>query len=312
MLRIKIFLSTILLSASLHSYSIEADVGIGYRQDRLNWNFDGGAPGPNILSELKWKHVEMVDYYGQVRAFLPFKLYARATGNYGSIFSGKNTDWDYRGEDRTEPFAYAVNKAGRGEAFEISVAGGVVLPKLIPYTTIVPIIGYALQEQHFQLYDGVQVFYLGNYAPNTPLPDLASNYRAKWYTPLVGFDLFFVPNSRWKIIATGEWHWGAYRGTGYWNLRTDLYSDFRHLSNGAGGLLRLQVICNVWRGLTCGLMGECVAMHAGRGLNQVDILQPILDDIGSYVGSRIVTAEGGLNGAHWQSWQIVFTGGFDF
>lgn len=311
MLRINAVILSLILFAHVHTYSIEGDVGIGYRQDRLNWNFDGGRAGPNILSELKWKHLEMVNYYGQLRAFIPIISYVRLTGNYGSIFSGKNYDYDYHGDDRTDQFAYAINKADRGEAFEISAAIGYPF-RLIPYLTIVPLIGYAQQEQHLQLYDGVQVFYIGNYADNTPLPELASNYRAKWYSPFIGVDIFFARNNRWKIIATGEWHTGTYRGTGYWNLRTDLLSDIRHSANGYGAVLRLQGIYRVWNKVTVGLVGESITMHTRRGLNEVDILDHTFGTLGEYVGNHVVTAQGGLNGVHWQSWRIILTTGFDF
>jgi hypothetical protein len=313
MLRINTLIFFILTACSAHGFSLEGDVGVGYRQDRLNWSFDGGSRGPNILSELIWENLKMVNYYGQVRTTVPYLGYMRATGNYGSIYNGENFDWDYREDNRQSPFAYAENKADRGEAFEVSFAIGRALPGLIPYVTIIPLIGYSWQEQHLQFYDGIQVYYLGNNYDNTPLPDLASNYRAKWYTPFIGVDLFVMPSSRWKIIATAEWHWGQYRGTGYWNLRTDLLSDIRHsASNITGGVFRVQGLYCLYKNATIGIAGECVTMHTWNGLNQVDISEALFDTFGQYIGSRIVTAEGGLNAVHWQSWRLIATAGFDF
>lgn len=310
---LKKIITTISFSLSAftaHAYTIVGEVGAGYRQDYLNWNIDGGASGPNILSELKWKDLQMINYYGQLRLTLPIISFIRVTGNYGTVFSGKNTDWDYHGDNRTDPFGYAVSNAGKGEAFEISGAWGRAFSGLIPGTTIIPLVGYSLQEQHLRFYDGLQVFYYDT--ENSLMPDLASNYRAKWYTPFVGLDLIITPSDRFELYTTAEWHTGTYRGTGFWNLRTDFLSELRHHAYLDGVVLRLQANYKWNSRLTTGILGEHINMITGKGINQVDINGPIYDAFGDLIDFGPVTAQGGLNKVQWGSWRILLTSRFNF
>lgn len=312
LLQLVFVVTSLTTSETAFAFSLEGDIGVGYRKDAVDWNFAGGPGGPNILSELKWNNLCMVNYYGQLRVSMPVLNYARLTGNYGSIFNGTNTDWDYNGDDRTDPFSHAINKADKGEAFELSAAIGWPLPRWIEALSIVPLIGYSQQEQHLQLYDGFQALYVNSPFNNTSIPDLASNYRAKWYTPFIGVDLFYRLRNKWKIIATGEWHGGRYCGEGFWNLRTDFLSDIRHRAYISGVVLRLQGLYNYLNFYTLGLIGEYTYMRTGRGINQVDISQSQYDFSGQFLGNQQVTAEGQLNGVHWHSWRIILTTGFDF
>lgn len=288
---------------SAYSYSLQGDAGIGYRHDNLHWSLNGGAQGPNVLSEMKWKDLRMINYFGQLRLYAPFISYVRLTGNYGTIFNGACTDIDYRGDNRSNPFSYALCDASKGEAFELSAAIGQVFD-WIPYLTIIPLVGYSVQEQHLRFYNGA--------LNNIPMPELASNYRAKWYTPYLGADFVFKPTGRLKIIGTGEWHWGWYRGTGYWNLRTDFLSEIRHKATGSGVLFRLQGIYSIWSSLTCGITGEYTAMETRPGVHQVDVNEPLLNSIGEFVQDQAVVSSGVLNEVDWYSWRIMITSGFDF
>lgn len=307
----RLFLIILLsMGGSAYGYSLEGDVGIGYRQDGLHWSMGGGSQGPNILSELKWKNLSMINYFGQLRVYAPFISYVRLTGNYGSIFSGRNTDSDYNGNNRTDLFSYAICDAGRGEAFELSAAIGQTF-NWIPYMTLIPLLGYSVQEQHLQFYDGIQVFYLGN-TINAPFQGLASNYRGKWYTPFLGLDLNLKPTENLQIIGTAEWHWGWFRGTGHWNLRTDFLSDVRQKATGSGALARVQGIYTFWKCLTCGLACEYISMGTRPGTHGVDVNQPIIGPLGEITGNQTVFAGGKLNEVHWRSWRIMITGGFNF
>lgn len=291
--------------------SAEFTAAAGYRYDTFDWSISGGSEGPNILSELEWDDLRMVNYYGQLRLRGGQAFYLRVTGNYGDIFHGKNIDSDYDGDNRTEIYAQSVNKAGRGEAFEISGALGLFQRRIGSCIVLAPVGGYALQEQHLHLFDGVQLFAPG-YPDNTLLPNLNSTYRAKWCTGFVGVDVDAIISNSLRAFATAEYHFGPYRGIGHWNLREDILSDFKHNAYGTGWAMRLNLNYRLYHCVSCGLVGELITFQTGGGKDITKIEEVVFDNLMNPTGTELVTVTTPFNSAHWHSYRIMASIGIDF
>ena len=97
---------------------INIDVGIGYRQDDVRWSIAGFDDTPNILSEIKWKNLQMLEV-GARASYVSCRNYVvQLEGDYGYICSGVNVDSDYAGDDRTDLFSRSRNNAGKGYVYE--------------------------------------------------------------------------------------------------------------------------------------------------------------------------------------------------
>src|SRR5437879_6168908 len=93
-----------LLNASVatkQNSDIQTDLEIsqGYRRDSLTWNISGLNGYPNIISELKYKKIDV--YSTRVNAAISKDNYfAKALFGYGVVINGKNRDSDYLDNNR--------------------------------------------------------------------------------------------------------------------------------------------------------------------------------------------------------------------
>lgn len=232
-----IFLS--LAAGRLHSIDFSSDfsLGLGYRQDHFDWHIGLEHDGPNVLSELKWKDLQMFQVSGTLRALLCNAIYFRGKADYATIFHGSVTDTDFEGRNRTFPYLKSKSSANKGEAFDLSAGLGYEFTLFCERFTFCPLAGYSLQEQHLRMYNGrllldaddpdFQPFYFSG---------LHSNYRAKWYTPWVGFDVSYTFDCDLVYYGEFEYHWGNYKGTGHWNMRDEFTDDFDHSGRAHGGV----------------------------------------------------------------------------
>jgi len=291
------FLHLIPLQANL---SITTDVGLGYRQDNLDWSIAGYNNEPNILSELKWRNITSCEISG-VLALAYDCLYLRANADYGRIFSGHNRDSDYDENDRTAEFSRSRAVSDKGEVFDLSAGIGWQFP-CGPFTCT-PLVGWALDEQHLRDRKLVQIFdtdypdYVG------PVYGMNSNYRAKWEGPWLGADLSYQALCSLLLNGTFEYHWTDYNGTGHWNLRREFLRDFEHKSKGHGllGSFAAEYFQN--ENLSFGLIGVYRKFTAQRGRDRKFILFQLRETDGSVIDIP-VQLDTPLNGVHWKSYSL--------
>lgn len=235
----------------VHRSGAVLDLGIagGYREDRLDWNIAGDSRGqnPNVLSELKWRNLEIGQVKLQSKFTLPRWFHFRGSAGYGWIANGDNRDADYLGDDRTFEYSRTDNHADQGSVWDFSAAAG--YPFAFGREIVIalrPLIGYSYHRQNLSITDGDQTIATPGLTQNAgPFAGLDSHYDARWYGPWAGVELGVeaaVPDGfirRVEGFLAGEVHRADYRAQADWNLRQDLAhpNSFRHRANGVGYVL---------------------------------------------------------------------------
>jgi hypothetical protein len=217
----------------------------GYRIDDFDWNIAGDITGnnPNILSELTWSDLEILQLEFDLTRIFPNKLVLKGEIAYGFIFDGDNQDSDYFGDNRTAEFSRSNNDTGDGHTTDASIGLGYFIPIVPDTVMLIPLIGYSFHLQRLEITDGVQTIATPPLTPNLgPFAGLDSSYDADWYGPWGGLELNLRIDNKerdslaHKFILSFEYHWVDYDAEANWNLRTDLDhpKSFEHEADGSG------------------------------------------------------------------------------
>jgi len=208
-----------------HAVEVERDLtlGLGYRNAELNWNIAGALDGtsPNVLSELKWYEMQMVEVNAASELRVGKHVLARGRANYGEVVDGHNQDSDFVGDNRTGEFSRSNNK-GDGQAGEGSVGVGYQFwwydSSVGRYARIVPQVGYAWRGQYFNITDGRQTLPA---SAAGPIDNLNSSYDAEWQGPWLGLTLDMDAGEDTRLRLDFEYHFTDYHAEANWNLRDD-------------------------------------------------------------------------------------------
>lgn len=294
----KFILITILSLFSLNAS--ELNLQGGWRRDELKWSIAGFQDTPNILSELTWDDLNIALVSGRAILDLPVGLIIKAEGDYGKILSGEVQDSDYFGDNRTIEFSRSNSDAGKGEVYDLSAAVGYPLMDYELFS-LVTYGGYSSHHQNLRIYNGRQTVESDFSPPIGPIPGLDSKYDARWSGPWVGAE---ADINLWDVLlsVTYEYHWGRYRGKGFWNLRQDLVGGFTHTADMHGNVLkaRIEKLFNCW------LLGLEVSGQEWRSQDGHDETPFIDPEVGLVIGQTK------LNPVKWRSIAIQATAGIMF
>ncbi len=256
-------------------------VSAGIRRNDFDWNIASDITGtatPNILSELTWEDVTVLELKGKVRHVVPvetpiidggFHMEAGITG--GITVGGDNQDSDFNGDNRTLEFSRSNNSASTGSTIGLSTAVGykiqvsgssqkarAILTSRRPKTAR----GRAKRARALReaLNDPAPTISLtpligfgwdqhtynvtgGNQTiPATgPFGGVDSKYIAEWYGPFIGLETEFAGKKN-MLRLRGEYHDLTYYGEAVWNLRAGFRQDpsFVHEADGDGILLNAE------------------------------------------------------------------------
>lgn len=262
----------------------------GYRQENLQWSIAGNANGqhPNILSELRWQGVAgpVTGLQLQHQFFNRWQL----EGVYEHTFylSGKVTDTDYGGNNRTGIVYAQQFNAGKGGANQWLAGLGYRIP-LTNTGAITPSAGYGRYHQ--------ALYVAGTTAP---LSGLNSSYKTTWsglYTQL----LYATSLSKKISLHAGvRYHQVRYKARANWNLIREFShpESFRHTANGYGLNIHTALLFRVSHKQSIGMKGSYARWQTGRGIDALYLAS----------GEQEQTQLNEVRSANWQvmvAWRIT-------
>lgn len=227
-------------------------LSLGKRVDSLDWNISGGSGGPNILSELEWRDLDIFQFRAELQRTNQKGLTFRGLVDYGWVQDGVNQDSDYSGDNRTLEYSRSVNDVAGSRVWDMSGGLGTTFyPGTSNRLRIIPMVGYSYHRQLLRMTDGNQVI-----PASGPFPGLRSSYDTEWSGPWLGADAIWDLSNGSAFYTRLETHWVDYYARANWNLRTvanDPASalqhpiSFEHWANGRGWVLELG-----WRSVPSG------------------------------------------------------------
>ncbi len=227
-----------------YGLSLDLYFTVGRRLDQLDWNIAGNSDGenPNILSELKWKDLEIFQTKLCSRADIQELFYIRTYLSKGRILSGQNQDSDYLSDNRENEFSRSNNSSDKGQVFDLSCGLGHKFTFQSGAISLIPLLGYSLHKQNLTITDGNQTITWPGGPSLGHFDGLNSTYDARWKGPWVGMDLLVVSKRGQKFIQLAElivcfeYHWADYYAKADWNLRNDFVhpKSYEHEATGQG------------------------------------------------------------------------------
>ncbi len=252
---------------------------VGARVNNFDWNIASDATGtatPNILSELEWRDVVLLEGEAEIRHeepldifFIEGGLHLEGSINAGLPVSGENQDSDFNGDDRTDEFSRTIADTGGysvgGKAavgYRIYLTGdpsrrAVAIArnakarrerkahaikkatnKAIPAITMTPLAGYSVQQQRYSMSDVVREIPAGGILG---VRDFDAHYLATWYGPFIGLEAD-ISGKKNMVRLRGEYHYLDFYGEGFWRGRTVFRQDpsYKHEANGDGFLMNAE------------------------------------------------------------------------
>lgn len=181
------------------------DGEVGYRRDHLRWSISGN--GVDVLSELTYRNVDIVEGRGEVEAgFLCWLV--RARGATGYIFGGTEQDSDFRQSGRLNEFSRSISHL-RGMSNDLSIDLGQRFSLGLASATLR--VGGEWHHLHLKSIDGFRTIPERERVVDT-------TYRAHWAAAYAALQL-----KLYHLSLEGGVHLGSYLGFGNWNPR-----HFRH------------------------------------------------------------------------------------
>lgn len=225
------------LSGQVMAYDDTFSFGLGSRVDQFDWSI-GVSPGPNVLSELTWKNVEVYEAKLEYSKVIDDWLYFRTRVRSGRIMDGRVQDSDYLGNARTMEFSRSMSDSEKGGTVDADLAVGIPVTysdiDFAPEITLIPMFGYSHHYQYFRMHDGVQVV-----PADGPFDGLNSTYDTEWKGMFFGFDAYFKTGRKLSLYMQAELHNASYEAVANWNLRTDFKhpKSFEHEADEARGVI---------------------------------------------------------------------------
>jgi hypothetical protein len=230
----------------------------GYQRENLRWSIAGNSSGrnPNVYSELKWHAVGGPSTGAALSWEVWRRLVLLAEGSRMFTSSGRVSDTDYGGDDRTDPVYARSFDSHKGYAYANFLGLGyrfVVVPRL----QLTPAIGYEWSGQRLSIEDAAEL--------------LNSHYRTWWKGLVVQGAGELRLDGKWGLLFAGAYHQANYRADADWNL-IQAFShpvSFSHRADGYGLEGRLGVKYIV--GWLVGVVGagDYFNRRTGKGVDEL-------------------------------------------
>ncbi len=283
-------------------------VDAGQRTDQLDWNIAGtsAGTGPNILSELTWKDLQIIQFrvHGELDLVIAgkpwFRPHLRGNLGFGQIYSGQNQDSDYDGDNRTQEFSRSNNAADQGDVLDLSLGVGQRFSFLEERLALTPLLGYSYHQQNLRMLDGYQTI---ETLPHTPPVgpferELDSSYDTEWRGPWLGLEIRYLLNNRLLIKGLSEYHRATYAAEANWNLRTDFAHplSFAQSADGHGWVHEVGLEFPLRERLSLSLSGTYQRWQTDTGRDRVFLANGTISDTRlNRVNWTSASVQGGLS-----------------
>lgn len=214
-----------------HTGRLGLELHTGYQRENFNWSIAGNLQGkdPNIFSELAWKDLESASSALDVNWNVWNRFVLQGGFSRAFILSGRVTDTDFGGDNRTSPTFYAVLKSNRGNTGKWSGGLGYNITHHEKYR-IIPYAGYAIHRQSLFLHDDA---------------DLNSTYNTIWKGPYARLEATLFLTKKIYAQSLLAYYQVNYEAKANWNLVESFQHpvSFKHRAKGYGleGELRFGV-----------------------------------------------------------------------
>lgn len=284
------------------SKKINIDTRTGYKKASLNWNISAPDNSPNVMSELEYNNLGIVETGVDMTAVV-HQIYSRASISFGKIVDGDGVDTDYNQDNRGELEAQSESEVydnihalcvGLGYQFDVTSKKNI---------KISPVAGVSYQAQNLRQRNGVQTVSSGAEFPSQGqvLTGLNSTYDVEWKSWFLGVDFVYEVFKNMYLSSTVEYHNAQYAAEADWNLRDDFAHpvSFVHEAEGTGSKINVGINRLFAQRWLIGLLYDWQQWSADSG-----------DDI-------LYWSEGGetkskLNQVNWGSQSINLSIGFSF
>ncbi len=197
---------SVALSSTAQEKKFSIEVGPEYRNTDFRWNIAGNMQGqnPNVLSELIFKPINAAGIHTKVEYNIIDNFSMNAHYDRLWTYTGSVTDFDYDGDNRTNPTTELYLQSNKGHARSVGVN--------FDY--------HFFRKNDFTATGGVgldftkELFYLTN--DNDPL--LQSTYEAQWNGPNATLKGLYQPKGIFNIGAGLTYRYLIYDAKANWNL----------------------------------------------------------------------------------------------
>jgi hypothetical protein len=202
---------------------INVQATAGVRHGDFDWNIAASDNSPNILSELSWTDLRIMQVKVRGDFLIKDTFYLRAMVSNGYIVNGNNQDSDYTGDNRTQEYSRSNNDISGNLLDEIKVGAGYRFKLTDPDghmpLEIIPFVGYSSHSIEFNMVKGYQSL------PQTgAFYGLDSTYQANYSGLWYGLEVRATFFDHLEMLLSYDRHVTDYRSEADWNLR----SDFEH------------------------------------------------------------------------------------
>lgn len=207
-----------------NNFSIEA--GAAYQNSDFRWSIAGNEQGtnPNIYSELIFKPVKSAGLFAKGTYQFAPKFSLQAGYQQLLSFKGSATDFDYAGDNRTNPiyspYQYLESNKGNMQYLKANINYSIFESNNLKACIGA---GYSLSKELY-------------YLLTTKNPALNSTYKTTWSGPLITAEGTYFASEHISVSAHITYNYLLYKATANWNLVEQFRQpeSFVHHANGFG------------------------------------------------------------------------------
>ncbi len=238
---------------------LSVEVGSEYRNTDFRWSIDGTVDDRyvNIFSELTFKPISSAGAFANLQYRVHNLVSAQISYSHLFTFNGKVTDYDYDGNDRTNPITQLNLKSNIGGMNHLKLLALFHAVENAKMNTTIGL-GYGINSEKFYLLDDNN-------------KNLRSTYLAKWYGPQISLDGKMNLIQNWFLRGAVTAGFLKYAGEGNWNLIEEFQHPVSFVQTAYGLQMdgRLGILYYFNKNLKLGIDGIYSYWKTGRGTDKL-------------------------------------------